>query len=562
MPGLIACLGRARSTCETPRDVETVRRVLRESGLLALIATLTWVSTQDPALGDWIPDGFDGAYLWTWLPVGCAVLFTALRLRWPTVAVLASAMQFGWWPSSGTALAVTAFEIARFPSARRRITVLAVASAAGLGLSFLSGQAPERVGFQFAMLLVCLALPTLAQTLLGKAARVQRALRERALYLEENNLLVRSSAQLAERSRIAQEMHDQLGHRLSLIAMYAGALEQGPGGAAGTHTAELTLIRGTAQTAMHELRAILGVLRSGGHGAGSSQPLQEAGLRSDIARLVAQSQAAGVAVELRWRGADLGDAPSPVRSAVHNVVREGLTNVHRHAGGAAATILVERGPDAVHVRVSNVAVRRSAARVRSLPGGSGLGLVGLRERVAVLGGTFSADRLPSGGFELTADLPMREPSVSGHFTEPGEPAIDPAGEPGTSEPPPAALHAAGKQALPVDRWVRHGSSGVVVGGLVGVTALVLQVLAYSPARTTTDLDLHIGMTRAQVLEVVNVDDPFARSAARLVESRPPDRSTCLYEQDWDGINQAAVRRYCFRDDRLISKDRFAIGTGG
>jgi hypothetical protein len=106
-------------------------------------------------------------------------------------------------------------------------------------------------------------------------------------------------------------------------------------------------------------------------------------------------------------------------------------------------------------------------------------------------------------------------------------------------------------------------------GLLTLIATLTWVSAQDPALDgwipdgfDEDLDIQIGMTRAQVLEVVEADDPFARSAARLVESRPPNRSTCLYEQDWDGINQAAVLRYCFRDDRLISKDRFEVGTGG
>jgi hypothetical protein len=307
---------------------------------------------------------------------------------------------------------------------------------------------------------------------------------------------------------------------------------------------------------MHELRTILGVLRPGGRGVPPSLPVPEAGLWSDIAQLVAQSRAAGVEVDLQWLGADLRDVPLPVRSAVHNVVREGLTNLHRHADGAAATVLVEHDQEGVRVRVSNGAVRRSTASVRTLPDGTGLGLIGLRERVTVLGGAFSAARLPNGGFEVAADLPVTEPSTNGRIAGPGDPAIDA----GTSDPRPAALHAADKQALSADRWVRYGSAAVVAGGLVGITAFVLELLVYYyPPEPTTDL--HVGMTRAQVVEVVGVDDPFARLSARLVESNPPSGSTCLYQQDWDDAGQAAVLRYCFRDDRLISKDRFELGAG-
>lgn len=562
-------------------DVRTILRVLREVGLLGLVSVLTWISTQDASTWSVIPTGVTGFAAWAWLPVGGAALFTVLRLRWPMVALLAGAAQFGWWPVSGAALAVAAFEIARLPSAPRRVALLGAAALTSLGVSVLSGQVASLGGFGFraASTFVCLALPAVVRTLLGKAARVQRALRERAQYLEENYRLARSSARLAERSRIAQEMHDQLGHRLSLIAMYSGALELGQAGKGGTYAAEATLIRGTAQTAMHELRAILGVLRPGGGDGEPSQPSQpaaEAGLRSDITRLVTQSRAAGVEVGLQWRGSDLADVPSPVRSAVHNIVREGLTNVHRHAAGATATILVERGPDAVRVRVANGVVRPRAAAGPALPPGSGLGLVGVRERVTVLGGGFSAGRLPDGGFHITADLPMRAPGAAGYVVGPsgsaGDAALGAAGDAargaagdaargaadgaGIGDQPTVMLRAVGKQALSADRWLRYGSSVVIAGGLVGVAALVLVVLSYTPFEIP-ETEVRIGMTTEQVLEFIGADDPLARLAARQLESAPPAGSNCLYEQDFSE-EQVGVRRYCFRDDRLITIDRIEI----
>src|SRR5206468_5123409 len=116
---------------------------------------------------------------------------------------------------------------------------------------------------------------------------------------------------------------------------------------------EVRLIRTTVGTAMHELRTILGVLREAGHGGGEVAPADAIGTRADVTHLVNESRAAGVKVELDWIGADLTGAPPSVRRAVHRVVREALTNVHRHAGGAPARVVVERNVARVRVSVRN-----------------------------------------------------------------------------------------------------------------------------------------------------------------------------------------------------------------
>lgn len=540
----------------------TIRRVAREVGLLALVAVVTGVTLRDTLLSGWIPVGVGGGARWAWAPVAGAVLAVLARLWRPAVGVVAAAALFGWWQASGVALAVTAYAAARAPSAGRRVVVLGVAGVTGLGVGVLSTRQPARVLIQLYLVvaLVCLILPAYLPVMLGKAARVRRALRERTRYLEENGRLVRTAARLAERSRMAQEMHDQFGHRLSLIVLYAGALELAAAGGDSTGGAEAKLIRGTAQAAMHELRTILGVLRCGDGGGGAPlQPVAETGSRSDIARLVSQSQAVGVNVRLHWRGADLKDAPSLVRSAVHRVVREGLTNVHRHAAGAAATVVVERESDTVRVRVANAAALAPSAG--AFPPGSGLGLAGVRERAMLLGGVFCAGRMPDGGFQVTVGLPLSVPAGAGRT--PGWGAV-PGGAGG--DPPTAALRTAGGQASSVDRWRRYGSSMVLAGGLVGIAALVLVALAYVPVygfgrddgRTPVLADIRIGMTHEETLAVIGRDDPVARLAARSVESRWPSGSACLYEQDWSGDQPAAVLRYCFQADRLVSLDRFEL----
>jgi signal transduction histidine kinase len=162
----------------------------------------------------------------------------------------------------------------------------------------------------------------------GERARRFEALRERNTILERANRLHAEQARLQEQARIAGEMHDLLGHRLSLISLYAGALEMGTRQGAPALSEQATLVRTTARTALDELRQVLGILKvaaprpdADGHG-------DDAGTRADVSALVLASQRAGVPVQLEWDGEDLVGLDGRIRRAVHRVVREALTNVH------------------------------------------------------------------------------------------------------------------------------------------------------------------------------------------------------------------------------------------
>ncbi|MEU6200887.1 histidine kinase [Streptomyces sp. NPDC047061] len=554
---------------------------MREIGLLGLVALITWTSASQWVTPEWTPADSVPDATRIWASVGGAVLTTLLRLRSPTVAVIAATAQFGWWPASGIAVAVAAFRLCgQHRSVARRFTVLQVAAVTGYGVAVLSSPMPTAVVtmFHLSMSLVCLGLPVGVRALLGTADRVILALRERALFLEENYRLAQSTARLEERSRIAQEMHDQLGHRLSLIAQYAGALElasmgrsrtargeeDGESGAA--DGGEAGLIRGTAQTAMRELRLILGVLRSTDHQGAALRPVEETGLRTDIAGLVGQSRSAGVDVGLRWRGDDLREVAAPVRRAVHRVVLEGLTNVHRHACGAVVTVVVERGRDTVRVEVRNGRAPRPVPGGIPLGPGTGMGLVGVQERVALLGGVFSAGPTEDDGFRLSAELPLRAPVVPVSRTgrvRRTETVVDDRVPPVTSAPV--------KSVTSFGHWVRLGTSAVFAVGLVGVAALVavsLYLVPWSSAEYRSLVDRPLseavtpGMTRDEVTSVIGADDPVARLAAQAVESPPSPAGPCLYSTEWLVEQQVVIVRFCFREDRLIGVDRYEIGADG
>jgi signal transduction histidine kinase len=528
-----------------PTAIQFPTRLAREAGLLLLVAVATYITAGSLIGNGWVPleaAAYDAR--WQWVPVAGALVATLLRLWSPAVAVIGAAALFGWWPASGVALAIGAFEVAGALSVRRRIAVLALAAAIGFGVGLQSTDLPvvTVIAFHAVTVLVCLALPAWARTALGRADRVVRALRERTGYLEENYRLAHSAARLQERSRIAQEMHDQLGHRLSLITMYAGALELR---AADAGSGQAKLIRGTAQTAMSELRDTLGLLRSGDSEDMPLRPLGTGGLRSDIERLVSESRAAGVDVTLNWQGADLNEVAASIRNATHRIIREALTNVHRHAAGAAATIDVNHDRDLVRLRIVNGSGALSPGLV---PAGTGLGLIGVRDRVLLLGGDFTSGQLRGGGFQVAAELPRHPPR--------------------RGAPPPAVLPPVGRPEQGSDRWTRYGSATILTAGLVGVTALVIVAIIYVPLYATDSqvqtetpppaTVLHVGMPRAEAEPEIGPDDPVARLAAPSVWSVPPTGSSCSYHTDWTPDQVVSIVRYCFRADVLSSIDRFVV----
>ncbi|MEW2396339.1 histidine kinase [Streptomyces sp. NPDC046862] len=257
-----------------------------------------------------------------------------------------------------------------------------------------------------------LLLPTLAGTLLGRRRPLVSLLRERNAYLEQARTLTATAARMEERTRIAGEMHDLLGHRLSLISVHAGALELAAARQAPALAGQAELLRTTAGTAMEELREILSVLRHKDlqdpqdmtdptDGTGG-----ERGTREDIAALVTESRQTGSTVELDWSVPDEDEVGIRTRQAIHRVVREGLTNVLKHASGAPTRVEVRGTAGGIEVSVTNQAPR-VAGRSH---GGSRSGLAGCQERISLLGGMFEAGGLANGGFRVAAWLPTRPSS--------------------------------------------------------------------------------------------------------------------------------------------------------
>ena len=206
-------------------------------------------------------------------------------------------------------------------------------------------------------------------------------------------------ATLEERERIARELHDVVAHRLSTIAVQAGAgqhvLHEDPERARATFEA----IDETARSGLTEMRRALGLLRAADAGAAlAPQP----SLR-EVERLVEESRAAGVPVELTVRGETAG-LPAGLDLSAYRILQEALTNVRRHAEGAWTSVEVTVDGQLVRLRVADTG---SEVPGRADDGHDpGHGLVGIRERVALYGGSLEAGPQPGGGFLVSATLPL------------------------------------------------------------------------------------------------------------------------------------------------------------
>lgn len=318
-----------------------------------------------------------------------------------------------------------------------------------------------------------LLLPALAGTLLGRRRPLVDLLRERNTYLEQTRTLTDAAARMEERTRIAGEMHDLLGHRLSLISVHAGALEMAAARQAPPLAGQAELLRTTAGTAMEELREILGVLR---HTDLADETGSDRGTREDITALVTQSrQADGGRIELDWSVPDTVEVEARTRQAIHRVVREGLTNVLKHASGAPTRVEVRATAEGIEVSVTN-AVPLVARRSH---GGTHSGLAGLQERVSLLGGTFAAGSLTDGGFRVAAWLPSR---TNRPLPTPSQTAAVPL--PHAPFPPSRATEREGSRApmsAEVLTWPRVLGAGCAAALVVLPTAGFLVVLLITAA---------------------------------------------------------------------------------
>jgi signal transduction histidine kinase len=275
-------------------------------------------------------------------------------------------------------------------------------------------QAPRRVLVQLWLLLgLCsaaawLAVPDrrdwrgLAPLVVGRLlADAWRGRREAGHLLAEQEQVSQAERTrrvlLEERSRIARELHDVVAHHMSLIAIQAEAAPYRVPDPPAELSRSFADIRANALQALDELRRVLGVLRAGRDEDGAApQPTLER-----LGELVAGVQGAGLAVETAVEGTPR-PLPAGVEVSAYRILQEALSNALRHAAGAEVRVELAYEPAALRVRVVN----GPPAAAASTPPGQGHGLLGMRERAAMLGGELTVGPTPAGGYAVTALLPL------------------------------------------------------------------------------------------------------------------------------------------------------------
>ncbi|MFD7963862.1 sensor histidine kinase [Streptomyces zaomyceticus] len=351
---------------------------------------------------------------WALILVGCGALY--FRRRRPVaVAVVTLLACVVYYPlSSQDGPLMIAFALALYTTAAegRFAASVALASVTLLAVGF--GEFRQRPGHRQIddTSLVMLAGWLISLVAVGRAQRTRIAylheVEQRALAAErEQEARARQSA-TEERLRIAREVHDVLGHSISLINVQSGAalhrLGKGPAPEAGlvTATEALEAVKATSKDALRELRATLGVLRS------ADEPTPTAPSPSGLALLgdlVARARSAGLDVRTETSGTPV-PLPPPVDLAAYRIVQEALTNVTRHSGARTVRVSLDWGTDAVRLVIADDGGGAPEGR----PPGSGIR--GMAERARAFGGELTAENGEAGGFLVDARLPLREPRTS------------------------------------------------------------------------------------------------------------------------------------------------------
>jgi signal transduction histidine kinase len=346
-----------------------------------------------------------GVLGWTLLVV--APLTLLARRRFPVavgVATFAACAVYYPFVGAGSPLLLTFVVGLGTVAAEGRVVTAAVIAAVAMAATVFGDLVGPRRHLGdialFMMLGWLVAAIAVGAVLHGRKAYLREA-EQRALAAERSREEEARRRATEERLRIARELHDVLGHNLSLINVQAGAalhrLDRTAAGPVEFRDA-LDAIKSTSRVALQELRATLGVLRQ----VDEHAPLTPTPSLAALDDLLDRARAAGLVV----RGEVAGDAvplPSDVDHAAYRIVQEALTNVTRHARAHTAIVRISYGDGEVGVRVDDDG--RSAA-----PGLVGNGIRGMDERARALGGELTASPRPDGGFTVAARLPIGTPS--------------------------------------------------------------------------------------------------------------------------------------------------------
>jgi signal transduction histidine kinase len=345
------------------------------AGLSLLLVTLVLVAPDGPAATPGlvvallcaVVQGATVAFVRSWPEAAMAVAVAA------GVGLEALAPGTGWLGQVAAVLAC----YTRRRTPRRSLWVLAVLVAA----------TPWKlVAGDWRIMALAAAGPALGWSLgeLGRTRALRRADQQRRIVLQE-------------RHRIARELHDVLTHTVSVIAVQAAAAEDVFDRRPDQARRALGTIATAARSTLAELRVLLHTMSADDRGEAGPQP----GL-AELGTLVTALASTGLRVELR---ADLREVPAAVGLSAYRIVQESLTNTLRHSQATHAEVVVRCEPEVLRLEIRDAGPARAVGRVS---GSAHRGIVGMRERAQLLGGTLRAGPLPGGGFQVSADLPLEQ----------------------------------------------------------------------------------------------------------------------------------------------------------
>lgn len=330
-----------------------------------------------------------------------------VRRRWPvgTLLVTAAGLLVYYalnYPPVGLAVPVAAALYSAAEAGRPRWAAGAAVALVAVSTFFRVREGDDiayLLGYEFAvtatLMAAVIALGDSVRSRRGWQAELRR--QARAADLEREQEAARRVEQ--ERLRIARDLHDVLAHTISIVSLHSDVAREALRADPDAAQQALQAVRAATNDASRELRATLELLREPGTGASREPPAGLARL-DDLVRAAAEG---GLAVRVHTTG-EASALPAVVDAAAHRVLQESITNVLRHAGARTATVELRYAGDALTVRVADDGPGSTGPPGPSGPGG--YGIVGMRERVALLGGAVHIGRGPEGGFAVEASFPL------------------------------------------------------------------------------------------------------------------------------------------------------------
>ncbi|MGW0753781.1 sensor histidine kinase [Streptomyces sp. NPDC002587] len=500
------------------------------------------------------------------------LVLTLLRRRIPSTTLVAGSAVSAFLPGTVLITALLGWSAGRrIVGVGRAGAAFTLAFLASVGLSVVHEWAQMRpllvVVFSTLMFLATTVMPGLASRYWSQRRTLLRALQERNGQLLRERAMVAGQARLRERQRIAQDMHDSLGHQLALISVHTGALEVDPE-ITDRQREAVGVLRQASVAAMHELREVVGILRDG---VESPVPVEEAAQPAargvaGIAGVVEAARGAGTDVRMSVSG-QLRPLAAACDHAAYRIVQEALTNAYKHAPGAPITVELRYEDDSLVVEIANGPAAGPGAGV-VVSGGQGL--TGLRERARLVGGMVYAGAVEGGGFRVAGVLPY---------------GAEPAGAEDVADDFGQQAQARGLRGGPPMDWdavdrelavrVRSRGGGFALGCGIAFAAVVLMVIVIGAAvallvgsmsDALLDRDefdaVRVGESEQAVRDRLPSGESFLTAGAEGKGPPRPEGSKCLAllaGDDGSGsFGSDLIFRFCFKDGKLVDKQAYEV----